>query len=260
MDCKSIDISLRRFESFPAHRVYTFMSQVFSPIQNHIMSKLKNAKSLRYSDMQPEGVANDLYNYHLQFLVKKGFIDRTDEGYALSETGIKHVADPYLPTTEPQIASLFKVNVITIVSRIHEGKLQILNQVRRSNPSYGKVGVMGGVVLKGELTEAAATRKLKVETGLEANFKLVGMERRIMHVRGELFSDVLFPIAYTDEYAGNLMDTEYGENMWVGIDQAIKNESAEFDSIHAITIVLKAIKDGSIGSLPFFYREDVKRG
>ena len=47
--------------------------QTFSPIQNHILSRLKNAKSLRYSEMQPGAIPNDLYNYHLQFLVKKGF-------------------------------------------------------------------------------------------------------------------------------------------------------------------------------------------
>jgi 8-oxo-dGTP pyrophosphatase MutT (NUDIX family) len=152
------------------------------------------------------------------------------------------------------------VNVITIVSRILDGEIQILNQVRKSNPSYGKVGVMGGVVLKGEFTEEAAMRKLEAETGLIAKFRIVGMERRIMYADGELFSDVLFPIAYSDSYSGKLIDTEFGENRWVGIDEAIKNESDEFDSIKGITAVLKAVKDGSVKNLPFFYSEEVKKG
>ncbi len=116
------------------------MLQNLSPIQNHILSKLKNAKSLRYSELQPEKIPNDLFNYHLQYLVKKEFINKSDEGYSLSTKGIKHVADPY-PTNDA-ITSLFK---ITIVSRIIDGKIEILNQIRKSNPSYGKVGVMGGV-------------------------------------------------------------------------------------------------------------------
>lgn len=236
------------------------MSQPFSPIQNHILSKLKNAKSLRYSDMQQEGIPNDLYNYHLQFLVKKGFVERLDDGYSLSPSGIKHVADPLAGALANGITSLFKLNVITIVSRIHDGKLQILNQIRKSNPSYGKVGAMGGVVLKGERTEDAAARKLAVETGLEAKFRIVGMERRIMHVDGEFFSDVLFPIAYADSHAGKLRDTEFGENMWVSIDQALENESAEFDSIRGIRIALLAIRDRKIDSLPFYYHEDIKKG
>ena len=148
------------------------MIHQFSSIQNHILSRLKNAKSLCYSDIQPEKIPNDLYNYHLQFLVKKGLVVKSDDGYFLSEIGIKHVADPY--STNDAITSLFKINVITIVSRVNNKKIEILNQIRKSNPSYGKVGVMGGVVLKGELIEPAATRKLKQETGLEANFKLIG--------------------------------------------------------------------------------------
>jgi hypothetical protein len=233
------------------------MLQNLSPIQNYILSKLKNAKSLRYSELQPEKIPNDLFNYHLQFLVKKGLIEKVEDGYSLSHTGIKHVADPY--SSKDAITSLFKINVITVVSRIVDGKIEILNQIRKSNPSYGKVGVMGGVVLKGELIEPAATRKLKQETGLEARFRLVGCERRIMYKSGELFSDLMFPIAYADSFSGELKtDTDFGHNMWVPIDEAIKNESAEFDSIKSINVVLKAIKNGKIKTLPFFFEENIQ--
>ncbi len=233
------------------------MLQNLSPIQNHILSKLKNAKSLRYSELQPEKVPNDLFNYHLQHLVKKEFITKSDDGYFLSNKGIKHVADPY-PTNDA-ITSLFKINVITIVSRVISGKIEILNQIRKSNPSYGKVGIPGGVVLKGELIEAGAKRKLKQETGLDAEFKLVGSERRIMYKSGELFSDLLFPIAYTDKYSGDLItDSDFGHNMWVPIDEAIKNESIEYDSIKSINIVLKAIKNGTITDLPLFFKEEIQ--
>jgi len=233
------------------------MLQNLSPIQNHILSKLKNAEFLRYSELQPEKVPNDLFNYHLQHLVKKEFIEKSDSGYSLSIKGIKHVADPY-PTNDA-ITSLFKINVITILSRVVDGKIEILNQVRKSNPSYGKVGVMGGVVLKGELIEPAATRKLKQETGLEAKFKLVGSERRIMYKNVELFSDLVFPIAYANEYSGDLVvDSDFGHNMWVSIDEAIKNESAKFDSIRSINIVLNAIKNGTIDTLSFFFNEEIQ--
>lgn len=233
------------------------MLQNLSPIQNHILSKLKNAKSLRYSELQPEKVPNDLFNYHLQHLVKKDFIAKLDDGYALSDKGIKHVADPY--PTNNAITSLFKINVITIVSRVVDGKIEILNQLRKSNPSYGKIGIPGGVVLKGELIEPAATRKLKQETGLDAQFHLMGCERRIMYKSGELFSDIMFPIAYADSFSGELKtDTDFGHNMWVPIDEAIKNESIEFDSIKSIVTVLEAIKNKSIKKLPFFFNEEIQ--
>jgi len=237
------------------------MAQTFSPIQNHILSKLKNAKLLRYSEMQPGDIPNDLFNYHLQFLVKKGYVDRSEEGYALAEAGIKHVADPDILDGSEKIASTFKVNVITIVSRIYGGKIQILNQVRKSHPSFGKVGVPGGIVRKGEPLTVAAKRKLKAETGLEAEFRVIGIERRMMYNGDSLFSDVVFPIAYTDKFEGQLQDdTEFGHNMWVDIDEAIKNDSAEFDSIRKIVDVFRAIRDGVIHTMPFFYDEEVQRG
>ncbi len=238
------------------------MQSVISPLQNQIISRLKNAERLRYSELQPDNIPNDLFNYHLQFLVKKGLLDRNDNGYALSELGVKYVADWNPSVEQTGIApNVFKVNVLTIVSRMNGGVLEILQQLRTSQPSYGKIGVPGGVVRKGESIEDAATRKLKVETGLEAQFKIIGTERRIMYVGNEFFSDVFFPIAYADSYTGELQThTEYGNNMWVPIDQAIKNESAEFDSITMLPKVFRAIKDGSLGSLPFFYTENTQSG
>lgn len=233
------------------------MIKNFSPIQNQILSKLKNAKNLRYSEMQSKEIPNDLFNYHLQHLVKQGYVSKGERGYFLSDIGIRHVADPY-PHNDA-ITSLFKLNVITIVSRISNGNLEILNQIRKSNPSYGKIGIPGGVVLKGESIESAASRKLKQETGLNAEFKLVGCERRIMYKSGDIFSDIIFPITYSDSSSGDLIeDSDFGHNMWVSIDEAIKNESVEFDSIKSIVTVLESIKNKNINKLSMFFNEEIQ--
>lgn len=230
------------------------MSRVsLSSIQNHIISRLKNADTLRFRDMRPEDVPQDLYNYHLKMLMTKQLVGKTAEGYSLTHEGRRFVADAY--HTSDQANRLFKINVITIVSRIHEGKIEILNQRRHSQPSFGKVGVMGGTIVKGEPLLEGARRKLENETGLRAEFRQVGQERRMRYVQGELFSDVLFPICYASLETGELHDTEYGHNFWVSIDQAIQNEQNPHDSIAAITTVLEAIRDGQIDSLPFFYQE-----
>lgn len=228
-----------------------------SPIQNEILSKLKNAKSLRYSELQNKKIPNDLFNYHLQFLVKRGLLTKTRAGYSLSGRGMKHVADPIFSNNI--LSNLFKINVIMVLSRLVDDKIEILSQERTSNPSYGKVGVPGGVVCKEELIESAAKRKLKQETGLEADFYLVGMERRIMYRGGELFSDVLFPITYSNSYCGELIDeNSYGRNFWIPVSKAIKNESVEYDSINGVVVTLKAIKNNSIGNLPFFFKENIQ--
>ena len=227
------------------------MPQSLSQVQNHIISRLKNARAIRYAELKPGKIPNDLFNYHLQFLVKKGLIEKKDGGYALARPGIKLVAD-----TDD---AMFKVNVITLVSRVRAGRIEILNQIRTSHPSFGKIGAMGGVVRKGESLETAARRKLKTETGLDAEFKMLGIERRMMYEGEKLFSDILFPIAYAKKIEGVLTDTEFGHNLWVGIDDAIQNESAEFDSIKMIPYTLRAVKAKRVSRLPFFYEEDIQR-
>jgi hypothetical protein len=232
------------------------MSGISSPIQNHILSRLKHAKSVRYRDLSPEKTPNDLFNYHLQFLVSKDYVVKTRGGYALSEKGIRHIADTF---ADRESAGLFKLNVITIVSRTRGKRIEILNQQRTSNPSFGKIGVMGGVVRKGEPIEHAATRKLKEETGLDAEFTLVGMERRMLYRDGTLFSDAMFPICYSAYTTGTLLErSAFGRNFWVPIETAIRNESAVFDSIKSIVTVLEAIQKGRIRTLPFFMNEIIQ--
>lgn len=221
--------------------------------QDYIISRLKNADYLRYSDMRPSDTPNDLYNYHLKHLIKKGLVAKTTHGYHLTAEGQRHVADVH--HTGDQSNRLFKINVITIVSRRTSNGIEILNQVRGSQPSFGKVGVMGGTIVKGEPLLQAASRKLKDETGLDATFRLIGHERRMTHEGGQLFSDVLFPICYADSHAGILIDTEYGHNFWVPIETAITNENDPHDSIASITTVLEAIATGALETLPLFYAE-----
>jgi len=229
-----------------------------SPIQDHIIAKLKNADFLRYRDMHPQDVPNDLFNYHLKALIKKDLVEKSSKGYQLSAFGVRYVADTY--HTSDQSNRLFKLNVITIVSREYQGSTQVLNQKRTAQPSYGLVGVMGGTIVKGESFQAGASRKLQQETGLMADFRLVGLERRMLYKEGMLFSDVLFPICYAATYSGRLQNiTEFGENYWVNIDKAIQNDSRAFDSIEAIPKVLVALKEGRINTLPLFYDEVIQK-
>jgi len=135
-------------------------------IQNHIISKLKNAGSLRYRDLKPEDTPNDLFNYHLKALVSKGIVDKVSSGYTLSKTGQAYVADVY-HTSDPQLNRLFKINVITIVSRMHNGKLEILSQRRNSQPSFGMVDVMVEQSLRARTCLMAPVENYKEKRGFK---------------------------------------------------------------------------------------------
>lgn len=117
-----------------------------STIQRDIISRLKNADTLRYSELKPDPeIPNDLYNYHLKKLIADGLVLKSEAGYTLSQQGQRHVADVH--HTSDQDDRLFKLNAILIVIKRINGELHILNQRRTSQPSYGIIGVPGGTIL-----------------------------------------------------------------------------------------------------------------
>ena len=100
----------------------------------------------------------------------------------------------------------------------------------------------------------------KAYTLTEEEISMIESFRRFklrMRKDGEIFSDLMFPIAYADKYTGTLIDTDFGHNMWVQIDQAIINESDPKDSIKAIRIALEAIRDKKIKKLDYYFTEEV---
>lgn len=226
-----------------------------SRIQHSIISLLKNADSLRYSELMPVDADKDLFNYHLRELLKKGLIDKLPgkAGYRLSEKGQQRVADTI--HTSDQSNRLFKVNPLLIVADKRESGVLILNQRRTSWPSYGIVGVPGGTIVKGEPLLDGAKRKLREETGVSADFEYVCTARRVLSKSGTLFSDVIFPVCYSESWDGTPMTTEYGENFWVEIDTAIQNDSERDDRIDAIATVLTAIRDGQLDTVRGQYYE-----
>lgn len=227
-------------------------------VQRDIIARLKNADILRYSQLKPDPeLPNDLYNYHLKQLIRDGLVEKLDVGYRLSPAGQRHVADVH--HTSDQDNRLFKLNVLLVVTREIDGQLYVLNQRRTAQPSYGIIGIPGGTILKAEPLLEGARRKLTQETGLMGNFRYIGIERRIFYKGPRLFSDVLFPFCLSGDATGEPVTTEFGENFWVTIDEAIANDSRQHDHIEYIPKILTALKKGTLDDLQGFYHEHIAK-
>lgn len=217
---------------------------------------LRSPHSLRYRDMKYDGIENDLYNYHLQYLVKQGLVAKERGYYNLSDYGKKFIADisPLDPLGKQ--ADKFKMNVLLVViNKIDDRNVKILNQERGRHPFYGEVGVMGGTIRKGELVLEAAARKLKEETGLSGMFKLCGFNRSIYYEQDKLFTDILFQICIADQFVGDLVNTEFGLNYWVDIEQAFQNEFNSKTPVKGVVELLMSIKEGRKIEGVFYYEE-----
>lgn len=225
-----------------------------SHIQRTIISTLKNADTLRYSQLLPANTDRDLFNYHLRQLVDTGMVEKLPDkqGYRLSLKGQRRVADAL--HTSDQADRLFKVNVLLIVTKQQDSMLYILNQHRTAQPDYGIWGVPGGTIVKAEPLLEGASRKLLQETGLTATFEYIATTRRIVYKNNILFADVLFPLCLATTSSGNIVDTEFGHNAWVSIDQAITNEGQR---IELLPKVLAALKADSLETVRGVYHEQI---
>ena len=74
-----------------------------------------------------------------------------------------------------------------------------------------------------------------------------------------MFSDVLFPFCICNTPIGDPLTTEFGENFWVPINQAISNDTRPGDRIEYIPKVLQALRDGTLEQLQGFYHEQIVR-
>jgi 8-oxo-dGTP pyrophosphatase MutT (NUDIX family) len=228
-------------------------------IQAQILTSLLKSQGLRYSEAKPEQIESDLFNYHLKYLVQNGLVEKTGVLYSLSASGKRYVAElkPMSPTGRE--VDMFKLAVLTLVLARRDNGIFVLNQTRMRQPFYGQISVMGGTIHKGEYFLDAANRKLKVETGLEAeDFKLTGLIRKITYLsENTLFTDVLFHLCICTRFRGELIEnTLFGRNSWYTIDEAIRNEESASAPTEALTKLLKKLRDGSEEVPDYFYAEE----
>ena len=227
-------------------------------IKKEILAALLKAEKLRYSDIQPDGVDSDLFNYHLQHLVKLGLVDKENKEYSLSALGRHEVAEQNPLSLQGKTVDRFKLNVLTVVLRREKERLQVLMQRRKKHPFFNTIAIMGGVIHKGELLTEAASARLQMKTGLTADFRLSGLWRNINYdASGVLIlEDILFHICCADQYQGELLPTtDHGENFWLDIDEAVIVHQNHPGSFKRLVPFLTELKAKDFRQITLFYWE-----
>ncbi|MCA9392428.1 NUDIX domain-containing protein [candidate division WWE3 bacterium] len=231
-------------------------------IKTEILTFLLRSQPARYSEIKPTYIENDLFNYHLQHLVKKGLVAKGDGVYFLTEEGKRfvEVVTPIDPVGN--ISELFRVNILGIVADASDPKnIKILNQERKRHPYFGDKGIIGGTVRPMEPVTYAAARKVLEETGISAEFEMIGTIRKIrLNKGGDLFSDIFYYICYSESFSGNLIEeNEFGVNYWASIEQTCENEKGSVQGSEYLADLILGFKKPEVSLRgDVFYVEETK--
>jgi ADP-ribose pyrophosphatase YjhB (NUDIX family) len=233
---------------------------MLAKIKKEILSKLLRTKDwLKYSDLYDHKEENDLFNYHLQHLVDKGYVEKIDKKYHISDNGILFTLNDGSIGAQNYDVDKMKVNVLNLVIKYENNQILVLNQKRKRYPFFGNSGISGGVVLKGEKILDAANRNLKSKTGLDGNFsKIIGTIRGTFYLKEEVFQDIFFFVSLCDQFSGVLVEeNDVSINKWVTIDQMIDAEVNEHFGWKSLIEIFKWLKTSRANDMEHFYKEEV---
>lgn len=129
------------------------------PIQKHIYTVLHSQRVARFRDLRPKNVDSNLCSYHLSLLRKQGIVERTSDGYRLSQIGMhtfEYLSQNTL-TKQPKIMT-------TLVIQNSEG--DILLHRRQQQPYLGYWSLpYGGVHHDDASMHEAVSREVREKIG-----------------------------------------------------------------------------------------------
>lgn len=230
-------------------------------IQLAILANLFRAKDgLKYAEAKPNTyeLENDLYNYHLQKLVKDEYAikDPATNKYLLTKKGL---IESTKIDSLGRSKEFVKASVLMGLVIFENNEIKVLSQERKRHPLYGDIGIHAGTIKYGERILDAAKRKFQEETGLLADFKFYGTRRKIMKFeKGEILSDSFFHLCFAENYTGQLIEeNEFGRNFWSNIDEVMQNESKTRTPNNSLIEIYKYLKKNkSFNGIELFH-EDV---
>lgn len=230
---------------------------MFSYIQQLILTKLLGAQNgLRYSEAAPIDVDDNLYHYHLNFLIKKGIVVYENGIYQLTERGKVEVQKI---DSEGRTKEFFKVGVLPYVTRTNSEQREILLEKRLRHPYFGDINPsVAGRIQIGETIESCAKARLEEKTGLIAEFKLIGVIRKIRrNLEGKVLEDCFYHACYGENPSGELdQENVYGNHFWDTFENAIEYQKKNITASKLSEEIIKRIMNKDYSQ--FYFQEDLK--
>lgn len=200
-------------------------------------------------DMKPNrDMENNHFDFHLDELIKLGYIQKLTRGYKLTNSG-KEYANR-MDTDIIKVTQQAKIGTMLCCRREDRSESQYLIYTRLKQPFYGCQGFPTGKVKFGEKAIDTARRELKEETGLSGNPKLVAIKHYLVYDKeNELVEDKFMFTYLIDSPTGQFKPDELeGKYEWVNESDLKKYVTNHFESWKNFANQIKMLKefDGNV--------------
>lgn len=207
-------------------------------IQMLILRELLFNPNSRFTDLNIQGLSTDHFSYHVNVLIKEGYVKKDNSKYSLTTKG-KEYANR-MDTDEASIERQPKIAVMIVATKTMKGKKYLLVQERTKEPYFGYSGFITGKIRYGEKVLETAKRELKEESGLECSeihIKRIVHDHVVLEDTGELVEDKMFYVIHIVNPTGELISTLNGKNVWI-TEKEFKNLKKKYyneDKIYEIS-------------------------
>lgn len=185
-------------------------------LQVGILKKLLYVPALRYMQVKPDDVENNQFDFHLDQVVRLGYVNKLPDGsYGLTAAG-KDFTNR-MDSEQVAMPKQAKIGVVMCGMRDTGPEREFLIYTRTKHPFYGCQGFMSAKIKYGESVMEAATRELLEESGLSGegvpvvlkHYRVYAADKTtVLEDKFQFFCRFINP-------TGEVVNSEEGKNEWV---------------------------------------------
>lgn len=206
-------------------------------IQLEILKKLLFQKDgARHIDIKPDKkIENNKFQFHLNVLIDKGYIEKGENGYALTAQG-KEYAGRIDTEGSLKVIKQSKIGCFVCpIRKNNEGEMEVLMYTRTKQPLYGYQGLMSGKVEYGESIIEGAAREFTEETGLVGTPEIIAIRHYInKDSEGSAINDMLIFWCRVLEPQGEIKSSHEGDFFWIKTQDIKKKIKKPFETIKVL--------------------------
>lgn len=185
-------------------------------IQYHILLELVRHSHRRHSQLRPEGVEGNLFQYYLTRLLKEGMVEKNDNQYQLTVKGRQFAGTLSLQSGRPRL----QPKILTAVICRNEKDEFLMTRWRRE-PNSGLVSFPHGMMHYGHTIAQMAEVEFAEKAGMSGTFTYRGEVAVRGYLKGVVDRHMIVHLMEALNFQADQQDRirqELGEPFWSSVD------------------------------------------